>query len=304
MDRDDTTVRPVVPTGGDEPVATDQRPAALPTGTAEVRGDKRRGKPRPFWVELPVLLVIAFVLTFLIQTFLFKVYYIPSGSMERTLHGVADGGDRVLVNKVVYDFSDPSPGEVVVFSGPPTWAAEASIPGPSTWYGKFFQAVGSVVGIAPPNEKDFVKRVIATAGQTVQCCDAAGSVTVDGKALDEPYIFENFPFTAGTSDCTTAVKSQRCFGPVTIPADSLWVMGDHRSQSKDSAYYCRGNQPLGKCQGPIPKDNVIGHAVFVVMPVSRWQVVNSPDIQGAAVLGTLALPLRGRRRAGDRLRRR
>ena len=257
-------------------------------------GDKKQRKQRPFWVELPILLVIAFAMTFLIQTFLFKVYYIPSGSMELTLHGVPEGGDRVLVNKIVYDFSDPSPGEVVVFSGPPTWAPEASIPGPTTWYGKVGQAIGSVIGIAPPNEKDFVKRVIATGGQTVQCCDAQGRVEVDGNPLTEPYIYQDFPFTPGVSDCTTTPKSERCFGPVTVPADQLWVMGDHRSQSKDSTYYCRGDQPANRCQGPIPVDNVIGHAIAIVMPVSRWSGIGSPDIQGAAMVGMLLVgrPLR------------
>ncbi len=252
-------------------------------------------KQRPFWVELPILLVIAFVMTFLIQTFLFKVYYIPSGSMEQTLHGVSSGGDRVLVNKIVYDFSAPEPGEVVVFSGPPSWAPEAAIPGPGTWYGRLFQAVGSVVGIAPPNEKDFVKRVIATAGQTVQCCDDQGRVMVDGVPLDEPYIYQDFTFLSGTSDCTSALRAERCFGPITVPADSLWVMGDHRSGSKDSTYGCRGMLPDASCQGPIPVENVIGHAVLIVLPASRWGVVGSPDIQGGAVatLGLLALPRSG-----------
>ena len=58
-------------------------------------------KKRPFWVELPILIVIAFALTFLIQTFVAKVYYVPSGSMEQTLHGVSSGGDRILANKIV-----------------------------------------------------------------------------------------------------------------------------------------------------------------------------------------------------------
>ena len=286
------------PRPGTAPVPGDDSPAAQRWREVEASRDRSataaapRKKQRPFWVELPILLVIAFVMTFLIQTFLFKVYYIPSGSMEQTLHGVSSGGDRVLVNKVVYDFSEPEPGEVVVFSGPVTWTPEAAIPGPSSWYGKLFQSVGSVVGIAPPNEKDFVKRVIATGGQTVECCDDQGRVMVDGRPLDEPYIYEDWPFLAGTSDCRSAVKAERCFGPVTVPDGMLWVMGDHRSGSKDSSYGCRGGQG-GECQGPIPVDNVIGHAVFIVMPVSRWSIISSPDIQGGAVLaglGLLALP--------------
>src|ERR1700712_1822555 len=82
---------------------------------------RKHAKKRPFWVELPILIVIAFGLTFLIQTFVAKVYYVPSGSMETTLHGATTGGDRILANKVVYDFRDPQQGDVVVFAGPPTW---------------------------------------------------------------------------------------------------------------------------------------------------------------------------------------
>lgn len=281
--------------------AADSSDAADPSDpeSPDVAGPR---PPRPFWVELPILLVIAFAMTFVMQTFFFKVYYIPSGSMEQTLHGVSSGGDRVVVNKIVYDFAEPEPGEVVVFSGPPSWAVEAMLPGPSTWYGKLFQAVGSVVGIAPPNEKDFVKRIIATGGQTVQCCDEAGSVLVNGSPLTEPYIFEDFPFTPGVSDCTSVVKSQRCFGPVTVPDGSLWLMGDHRMFSKDSAFGCRGNLPPTGCQGAVPVDNVIGKAIFVVLPVSRWSIIHAPDIQAAAAC-LMVVPVR-RRHARKRWRRR
>lgn len=258
--------------------------ASEPTAdsAADTGADKPRrvAKKRPFWIELPILIVIAFALTFLIQTFVAKVYYVPSGSMEQTLHGVANGGDRILANKIVYDFRDPKQGDVVVFAGPPTWAPEARIAGPSSWVGQALQAVGSVVGIAPPNEKDYVKRVIAVGGQTVTCCDAAGAVTVDGRSLVEPYIYEPIEFISGTLDCTTTQMSRRCFGPVTVPAGELWVMGDHRSDSADSSYQCQG-MPASSgaiCQGPIPVDNVVGKAIAIVMPPSRWGTIGNPDI--------------------------
>ncbi|WP_353647763.1 signal peptidase I [Nakamurella sp. A5-74] len=245
------------------------------------RNSKRRkpAKKRPWWVEVPLLLVTAFLLTFLIQTFLFKVYYVPSGSMEPTLHGVTVGGDRILANKVVYDFRDPKPGDIVVFRGPDTWAAETNaIPGPTSVIGKIGQALGSVVGIAPPNEKDFVKRVIAVGGQTVECCDAQGRVMVDGVPLDEPYVVaENkLLFEPGVEDCTTSTVSQRCFLPYKVPEGQIWVMGDNRAGSGDSSLYCQRNLATSMCQGPIPVGNVIGKAIFVIMPVSRWHTLGDP----------------------------
>jgi len=258
--------------------------------------DKRRNKKqRPFWIELPILIVVAFTLTFLIQTFVAKVYYIPSGSMEQTLHGAPEGGDRVLVNKVLYKFTDPSPGDVVVFRGPANWAPEVAVNKPTTWYGKALQALGAVVGIAPPDEKDFVKRVIATGGQTVLCCDQAGNVTVDGVSLTEPYIFENVDPGFGPGDnCTSSPRSNRCFGPYTIPDGQLWMMGDHRGFSSDSAYGCRGQEatpPITQCRGPISLDDVIGKAAVVVMPISRWKFIDDPDIQqGPQALGMSEAP--------------
>ena len=156
--------------------SADERPAAAYRELAAADGRKQRtGRRRrsSFWKELPLLVVVALVLTFLIQTFLAKVYVIPSGSMETTLHGCTGcNNDRVLVDKVTYRFSDPQPGDVVVFRGPDSWitASSRSRP-PSNPLVAGLQQFGSLIGLAPPDEKDFVKRVIAVGGQTVQCCD-------------------------------------------------------------------------------------------------------------------------------------
>ena len=266
------------------PGSADPPDSSEPARGSSAQPPRPPKKKRPFWIEFPILIVIAFVLTFLIQTFLVKVYYVPSGSMETTLHGSASGGDRILANKVVYDFRDPRPGDVAVFKGPENWVPEVRITQPTNWLSSLLASVGSVVGIAPPDEKDFVKRVIATGGQTVQCCDATGNVTVDGRSLDEPYIYEPIPFTPGVQDCQTVPMSTRCFGPVTIPDGEVWMMGDHRSDSADSSYQCQG-QPAGngaQCQGPVPVENVIGKAVFIVMPPSRWGTIGNPDIDPTA----------------------
>jgi signal peptidase I len=219
--------------------------------------------------ELPVLLVIAFVLALLVKTFLIQAFFIPSGSMEQTLHGCTGcTGDRVLVNKVPYWFGQPEPGDIVVFKGPDTWTPEVSVAKPSNWVSGALLSLGRAIGVAPPSEDDYVKRVIATAGQTVQCCDADGRVTVDGKPLTEPYIHQNSPLGGGPSG--------REFGPVTVPQGRLWVMGDHRSASADSRAHVGD-----KYSGTIAVDDVIGKAALIVWPLDRFTLLDSPDIQGS-----------------------
>ncbi len=224
---------------------------------------------------MPILILVALVLSFLLQTFIARVYLIPSESMEPTLHG-CNGctGDRIVVEKLSYDFGDPHPGDVVVFLGPPSWSNDYKSIRSSNVVVRGLQNVGSIFGVVPPDENDLVKRVIATGGQKVECCDAQGRVLVDGKPLDEPYIVNDFPFTPGTLTCDTALKSGRCFGPVTVPDGNLWVMGDNRNNSADSRYHVGDD-----LQGTVPIDNVKGKAVFIVLPPGRMGTVSSPDIQ-------------------------
>jgi len=233
--------------------------------TSHGRGRERQKKKGSLLRELPVLLLVAFVLALVVKTFFVQAFFIPSGSMEQTLHGCPGcTGDRVLVNKVPYWFGEPEPGDVVVFKGPDTWTPEVTVTEPSNWATGALLWLGRTVGVAPPSEDDFVKRVIATAGQTVECCDEQGRVLVDGKPLDEPYIFENNPI------------EQRSFPKVTVPEGRLWVMGDHRSASADS------REHMGdKYSGTIGVDDVIGKAALIVWPISRFGVVHAPDIQGA-----------------------
>ncbi|MFP5022962.1 signal peptidase I [Pseudonocardia phyllosphaerae] len=219
-----------------------------------------------FWKELPLLVLVAFVLTFLIQTFLAKVYVIPSGSMETTLHGCTGcNNDRVLVDKVTYNFSDIKPGDVVVFRGTDSWAAEDfSSEEPSSPVARGLQTIGSLIGFAPPDEKDFVKRVIAVGGQTVACCDALNQVMVDGQPLDEPYIY--YLPEAGPA-------RQVPFGPIKVPDGQYWMMGDSRNNSADS-------RAAG--HGPIPEDNIIGKVRTIVLPFSRFSWVDAVDPQVSA----------------------
>ena len=200
--------------------------------------------------------MIAFVFATVIKTFLVQAFFIPSGSMEQTLLV----RDRVLVNKFVYDMHGPRRGDVVVFRGTDSWAPETSVTGGKGPLGKATQIIGGFVGAAPPDEKDFVKRVVAVGGDTVKCCDSAGRVEVNGVGLVEPYVYQDDPIT------------ERSFGPVTIPAGRLFMMGDHRSDSEDSRAYI-GDQ----WKGTIPISDVIGQAYATAWPATRWGLLESPD---------------------------
>jgi signal peptidase I len=232
------------------------------------RGKHRRPlKKKPLWQELLTLFGVALLLTFLIQHFLGRVYSIPSGSMEQTLHGCPGcNGDRVLVDKLTYAFTDPEPGDVVVFEGPNTWTEnDVQAPPSGNFVTETLSQIGALVGLAPPDERDFVKRVVAVGGQTVQCCDARMRVVVDGRPLNEPYVY----WANGKPD------AQQRFDPVLVPEGTLWVMGDNRADSCDSR--CQGG---GGIRGVVPVDNVIGKARFVVLPPSRWQGVGDHNPQG------------------------
>jgi signal peptidase I len=229
--------------------------------SADPPASGRQQRKGGFWRELPVLVVIAVALAVLIRTFLVQAFFIPSGSMEKTLHGCPGcPGDKVLVNKLVYDFRDPRPGDIVVFRGPPSWESEVQVKQPGNPVSRALRWIGQTVGVAQPDEKDFVKRVIAVGGQTVACCDHQGRVTVDGTPLDEPYVYESLP----------GLKPQE-FGPVTVPKGRLWVMGDHRDGSADSRAHIDDGH-----SGTVPVDDVIGKAFVIVWPPSRWNTLGTP----------------------------
>lgn len=232
---------------------------------------KRRAS---FWRELPILVVTALVLTFLIQTFLARVYVIPSASMEPTLHGCPDcTNDRVMVDKLTYRMRDPSPGDVLVFRGPDSWGSNAEFSNPRSGnvLVRGLQQAASLIGLAPPDERDFVKRVIAVGGQTVQCCDRQNRVMVNGAALDEPYaVFARD-------------EPQEEFGPITVPSRGLWMMGDNRNNSADSRRHVSDQRA-----GTVPLVNVIGKARLIVLPPARWQSIPDPDPQQATALGAPA----------------
>ncbi|MEV7416748.1 signal peptidase I [Streptomyces sp. NPDC089919] len=252
-------------------------------GAAEGTGRKQRS----FWKELPLLIGIALILALLIKTFLVQAFSIPSDSMQNTLQR----GDRVLVDKLTPWFgSEPARGEVVVFHDPDNWLAGEPVPEPNA-----VQKFLSFIGLMPSaEEKDLIKRVIGVGGDTVTC-DKGGPVKVNGKALDEPYIYP------GNTPCDDKPFS------VTVPKGKIWVMGDHRQNSYDSRYHMEDGS---KTHGFVPNGKVVGRAVVVAWPVTRWATLPIPDTfdqpglaaaMGAApvglgVAGALPLVLWRRRR--------
>lgn len=290
--RDDTALPvsdPADPVGGD---SVDDTVAAADDSPEPAK--EPRGKA-PWW-EMPALILIALVVAIVVKTFLFQPFYIPSQSMEQTLHGCPGcSGDRVLVNKPAYYFSDPSPGDIVVFRAPESWDDEVQFRkdyNPVVHAARWF---GQLVGVVPPDEKDLIKRVIATGGQTVKCCDDQGRVQISDngdagpwRSLDEPYIFAD-----GSPTPTSA------FGPVTVPEGRLWVMGDHRNDSADSRAHCDKGSPgadnPGGCdpmRSTVDTDEVIGKAVLIVWPASRWRTLGTPStFESAAAAAGPAIPL-------------
>ncbi len=213
----------------------------------------------PLWQEIPLLLLVAFCMAVLIRSFLVQAFYIPSGSMEDTLLV----GDRVLVNKVVYDLRSPHRGEVIVFKGPDNWVPENPAEPDPGLFGKIGGGLGDLVGVSRPGEKDFIKRVIGLPGDRVSCCDTEGRVFVNGKPLDEPYVHQNSPLDV---EADPRVCRSRNFDEILVPPGQLFVMGDHRIVSQDS-----------RCEGTIPIDDVIGKAFVIVWPSSRWGGLDVPD---------------------------
>ncbi|WP_110944092.1 signal peptidase I [Streptomyces niger] len=254
------TEEPEEPEGRDSsPAAGAAHPEQQPQHARQDREEENGGvtsekKPRSFWKELPLLILIALALALVIKTFLVQAFSIPSDSMQNTLQR----GDRVLVDKLTPWFgSKPERGEVVVFHDPGGWLNEVPTPAPNP-----VQKVLSWIGLMPSaEEKDLIKRVIAVGGDTVEC-KGTGPVKVNGKALKEDsYLF------AGNTPC-----GDKPFGPLKVPEGRIWVMGDHRQDSLDSRYH----QDL-KGNGTVSEDEVVGRAFTIAWPVNRWSLLPVPD---------------------------
>jgi signal peptidase I len=202
--------------------------------------------------DLLIIFLAAILISFLVKTFLIRSFFIPSESMRETLQV----HDRIIVNELVPNLVPIDRGDVVVFKDPGGWL----MPTPPIVQNPISAAADwllALVGLSAPDSNDhLIKRVIGLPGDHVTCCNALGQMSVNDVPLKEPYIVVPDGETRASKDDFDT----------TVPAGSLWVMGDNRYNSKDSRY--NGSTP-GK--GYVPIDHVVGRAFVVSWPVAHWQ---------------------------------
>ncbi len=189
---------------------------AQPLPEYEGYGEEEAKDAFSFWRWLwegSILVVLAFIIAFVIKSVVVQPFYIPSGSMQPTLMP----GDRVLVSKFIYRFRQPEAGDIVVFAAP-----------------------------HDAQERDFIKRIIAVEGQTVEIRD--GKVYVDGKLQADRW--------------SNASQDHSTYGPVTLEDNNVFVMGDNRSNSSDSRVF-----------GPFNRDRILGEAFVTYWPFTRLRTL-------------------------------
>jgi signal peptidase I len=209
-------------------------PAVIPEAGGPAPVEEPAPKPRSLLRELPLLLAVAFVIAFLVKTFVAQAFFIPSESMVHTL----EVGDRVLVSRMSYKLHEPHRGDIVVFTSPFETQGKGddrSLPA------RVVHTVLESVGLRQPSTEDFIKRVIALPGETVEGKD--GRILINGRQLVEPYL---------------ADEPLGDFPPKMIPKGQLWVMGDNRNRSSDSRVF-----------GPIKESKIVGRAILRIWPVTR-----------------------------------
>ncbi len=204
----------------------------------------------PVWQESILLVITAMVMAVIVKTFFLQAFYIPSESMEPTM--LVD--DKLLVQKVSYWSGEPKRGDIVVFDDPGGWLGEEE----SRHATNPIQRALETVGLFPTGGH-LIKRVIGVGGDEVVCCTEAGKLTVNGKALDEPYLLDE-----------SATVDQRF--DVVVPKNHLWVMGDNRGNSADSRSHL--GDPGG---GFIAEKEVVGKAWLRVWPWNRAGFIHKPS---------------------------
>lgn len=225
-------------------------PSPRPPRTAQDR-DRRSRSIKLFVRDIVIIFIAAIVISVGIKTFLIRSFYIPSSSMTNTLQV----NDRIIVNQLVPNVVPLTRGDVVVFRDPGGWLPPQRAPDVNPVVGAIDWFL-TTIGLSASDSNDhLIKRVIGLPGDTVVCCNDFGQITVNAVPIEEPYIL--------LPDGVTKVKPDDF--EVTVPEGYLWVLGDNRYNSADSAFH--RNDPNG---GFVPIDNVVGRAILISWPASRW----------------------------------
>ncbi|HEX3679834.1 MAG TPA: signal peptidase I [Galbitalea sp.] len=210
---------------------------------------RRRRSVLLFLRDILFILLAAIVISFVIKTFFVRSFYIPSPSMENTLMV----NDRVIVSLLTPGLTPLQHGDIVVFQDPGGWLPDE----PPASTSSPIDDVLAFIGLAAPADSNhLIKRVIGLPGDHVKCCNVLGQMTVNGVPLDEPYI--NLPSGVTRSDPYTF--------SVTVPTGDIWVMGDNRNDSEDSAYH----ETKHDASPFVPLQDVTGQALLISWPFNRW----------------------------------
>jgi signal peptidase I len=204
-------------------------------------------EPDNSWiVELGKTMILSIFLALGIRTFVAEARWIPTGSMEPTLHGVKDQwlADKIIVDKVKYKFANPERGDIVVFLPP--------------------QEIQN-----NPNREAFIKRIIGLPGEKVELKD--GKVYINNKPLQENVYLSPSVRTFVEACNSSGFQPAFLDKPEIIPPNSYFMLGDNRGSSYD-----------GRCWGVVPRENIIGRAIIRFWPIDKIGPIDkSPAYQSA-----------------------
>lgn len=208
----------------------------------QVSANPRRRSLFRGWRLGVFLLALAAVIAIIVRATVMDFVYVSSGSMEPTLQV----DDRISVNRLAYKSEPIQRGDVIVFDGR----------GSMLSYGTSNVVVDALRALRLAGDDTlYVKRVIGVGGDHVSCCTADGKISVNGSALEEPYLFPG------------DAPSEQKFD-VIVPEGRVWVMGDHRSISEDSRALL--GRPGG---GMIDVERVLGRVDRIILPWDRAREV-------------------------------
>ncbi len=199
------------------------------------KGHRSRDQWIALVLEFAVLFIIALVIAIYLQAFVVKPFMIPSPSMEPTLQE----GDRVLVDRTTYHFREPRRGEVIVFRFDPNDTANWTHGG--NGFTRSLDLLAEILNITHQESLQFIKRVVGVGGDTVELRN--GVLYVNGELYETDYEY----------------VQDNANGKWEVPQGTVMVMGDNRANSNDSRRW-----------GFVPLQAVIGRAVVIWWPPSRW----------------------------------